>query len=454
MTIWTRFLTLFGRTAPRESRNPRGFVLKDIYPSPLSQKTSPRGIEEEGLPRELTPVGRERLNTNTPVPAPVPAPEGLFDPPDDCSRSTDAGLVRPPPLPPVVTDTRPDESPPEEAPVDGYLPPPDGGEAEVGPPVPWDPDPDWLLDLLTKELVSIARSLEDEGESLVDRRLVWTLANLAERNELDLPSFPEVALRVDQLARNPEVSLKDLAMVVDGDPELVRRVWVAASALGFADPPKSVHHAVVRLGLTTVWQFAMDASLRAGRVEDFRWARTAEQIRQHAMVTGEVAGRLVGQPRGNAFLAGLLHDVGRLAVLRAVSQIAGRNRTPSQSTVDLLSDRVHPILGALLTRYWNLPEEIGAAVYFHHRWQEAPAGSLELAQIVHLADVSSHANRPLDKNLPSVAPCQVEVEEVDDFDEAQAHAEEQDVPESKQAVLARELAEEAWARLIDQWVTV
>jgi len=449
VTIWNRFLTFFGRRSPREPRNSTGYVLKDIYPSARSQVKT-RGFDHENLPREPVVEEKPKVEPN----GSSLAPEGLFDPPDEFSLPTDAGVTRSAPLVSVQPGERPKpiraEPEPEPEPVDGYLPPPDTG-TEPAPPVPWEPDSDWLLDFLTKELVAIARELESEGESLVDRRLVWTLANLAERNELDLPSFPEVAMRVDQLARNPEVSLKDLAVVVDGDPELVRRVWVAASALGFSDPPKSVHHAVVRLGLTTVWQFAMDASLRAGRVEDFRWARTAEQIRQHAMVTGEVAGRLMGQPRGNAFLAGLLHDVGRLAVLRAVSQIAGRNRTPSQTTVDLLSDRVHPILGALLTRYWNLPEEIGAAVYFHHRWQDAPEEARELAHIVFLADLSAHTHRPMEQTLPIASPSMVEVEEIAEMHlpvEADLGA-----PDAEQAVLARELAEEAWARLMDQWST-
>ncbi len=94
-----------------------------------------------------------------------------------------------------------------------------------------------------------------------------------------------------------------------------------------------------------------------------------------------------------AYVAGLLHDVGGLVldqylprVLEQVQAVAREKGLPASEAETLVLRMDHGEIGAHLLRRWNLPESIVVAVEFHHQPENAPSEGRTLAQAVHLSD--------------------------------------------------------------------
>lgn len=135
-------------------------------------------------------------------------------------------------------------------------------------------------------------------------------------DDLSIPMLPTHSLRVLQLTDDPDVTLTQLAALVSKDPVLAMRVLgLANSAMYGALPPlRSVHDAIVRLGMVTVRNVVIATSMHAMLGSRDVYGGDAERFVEHAVGTASLA-RLVAGARGadeeEAFLSGLVHDITR-----------------------------------------------------------------------------------------------------------------------------------------------
>lgn len=206
-------------------------------------------------------------------------------------------------------------------------------------------------------------------------------ANLVQRVlEADnLPSLPSVALEVLTLTRREDVSVDALARAVQNDPALTAKIlkMVNSSLFGLAREVGSIRQAMVILGLRTVkvmaLSFALVDSLRkggeAGLDVVLYWRRS---------LTTAVGARLLGRivvPRQaeEAFVAGLLSDLGLFAAWRCASELYAPVFAEARGTGPRLCDVEQRVLGVThadlsleLLKKWNLPEPICSAVGAHH----------------------------------------------------------------------------------------
>ena len=206
-------------------------------------------------------------------------------------------------------------------------------------------------------------------------------------NSPHLPSLPAVAVRLLEETRRPDVDLARFSELISADPALSARLLKAANSsfFGFRGEIASVGRAVNLLGAGGVVSLALsfslsDDALKRGETADaYRayWRRCVVQA-----AAAETAGTLPAGGGGHAgtgdwFLAGLLCDLGRLAMLKtipgpavAVWAAADDDRTdhvPRERT-ELGFD--HAAVGGKLVEHWGLPAGLAEAVRRHH---EAPS---------------------------------------------------------------------------------
>ena len=205
----------------------------------------------------------------------------------------------------------------------------------------------------------------------------------------DLPMLPATAVEALRLVRNPRVRTDELLSVVGLDPTLAARILAVANSSYYArgNSIAGLRHAVVRLGLHALRDviymavYANTVFDAPGLVDIVR--RTFD----HSVVVARFSQRLaphVGVDHETAFLAGLLHDVGRARcckVLAKLPQAKGRTRAELED----VAHRLHEPAGAALALAWNLPAEVVEACARHHE-PVSPVGALVCA-----ADVISHA---------------------------------------------------------------
>jgi len=192
-----------------------------------------------------------------------------------------------------------------------------------------------------------------------------------------LPPFPAVALQLMSILDDDDVPMKQVVDLLRVDPALSAEILrVSNSAYyGLSRQIDSVSHAVVVLGTQTVKRLAMTAAL--GKfAKEFMGNESLRTCWDHSIACALVAEKiaeLVPAARDRCYTAGLLHDVGRLALLAChpneyggMLAVARDNDFDELECERQLFDADHCNTGAYLAHQWQLPEDIAASIAHHH----------------------------------------------------------------------------------------
>ena len=196
----------------------------------------------------------------------------------------------------------------------------------------------------------------------------------------NLPPVPHVAARTMDLVAKEDTSVSELQKVISADQALTARILKMANSVFYSFDQKisTLSHAIVVLGFRAVQSMAIAASSRSlfvkkgaqfGLKEKLLW----EHSIGCAMGCRQVA-RMVGfDKEEEAFIAGLLHDIGK-AVLnlvipkkygKIVEQVYNESRTFSDVEKEVLGFD-HAQIGALIAQKWNFSWDMVETIAYHH----------------------------------------------------------------------------------------
>lgn len=213
-------------------------------------------------------------------------------------------------------------------------------------------------------------------------------------DDLSIPMLPDQATRVLQLVGDPDVTIATLAAVVSKDPVLATRVLgMANSALyGAMTSLRSVSDAVVRLGTRTVRNVVVTVSMQSQFKSSEAYGQDGFRFMDHAVGTAYVAHLIADHARGDvdeAFLCGLLHDIGKLVILKTAHQHQKKHGvTIEPDDLQNALTEHHALCGALALGFWNVPDEVRHVVQYHHAFEESP--DPQAAAICYAANLLSH----------------------------------------------------------------
>ena len=217
-----------------------------------------------------------------------------------------------------------------------------------------------------------------------------------------LPTLPGVAMKILQTVRNKDADLKDFAEILSTDPPLTAEVLkvVNSPAYAFSRKVVSINHAVNLMGLNAVKNLALSFSLvksfsREGE-ESFDYALFWKNSLFGALTSKLLALELCPKRAEDAFLLGLLHDIGALALHQCMpeqySLVAGEmsvNHGWRGGEKQVLGfNRME--FGGQLVKSWGLPPEVYVPIFHYHRPADLidpPPEILSLTRILHLASL-------------------------------------------------------------------
>jgi HD-like signal output (HDOD) protein len=186
------------------------------------------------------------------------------------------------------------------------------------------------------------------------------------------PVLPAVALEVHDLVRRPNVRLDELVDVLERDPMLAGGVLRQSRSAAYASrvPPASLDQAVMRLGFRRVRDIVWQVIFRGRVFRSSLYQGPMDSLRRHSIATAHAA-RLLASRTGvsadNAFLGGLMHDVGLAAAILALAGHASRRRRPVDiATIQGDLRDFHEEAGAIVARLWNFPLELRFVIGHHH----------------------------------------------------------------------------------------
>lgn len=219
-------------------------------------------------------------------------------------------------------------------------------------------------------------------------------ADLA-RGSGDLPVLPRAAAEALNLAQSPNMRFDQVVVVVETEPPLVARILSVVNSPLYSRgiPIANLGQALVRMGIQATRDVLYMAVYGSALFEAPRFSRRVGQVFSHGVLVARCARRLAalgGEDEDTAFLAGLLHDVGRARCLKI---LAMRKKRAENSEVEYAVEALHAEAGVGLVEAWNLPPAVAEACAFH----DEPGDEHFTAQRVHLADILVNAvNRFLD----------------------------------------------------------
>jgi len=219
-------------------------------------------------------------------------------------------------------------------------------------------------------------------------------------NTGDLPPIPATALKALEMTNDPQVSVRELQAVLAQDQALTARILRIAnsSMYGLRREISTVSHAVAILGLDTTRSILAAACVQQVFQTGMVRARDlgTKLLSDHSWGAG-LCSRVIARyvryaPQEEAFLAGLMHDIGKPVLLKnladrympIINDVYRGEATFHDAELVVLGFS-HAQVGAILAEKWNFPPQLSEAIGFHHNSASAPRFG-QLASIISLAN--------------------------------------------------------------------
>jgi putative nucleotidyltransferase with HDIG domain len=224
------------------------------------------------------------------------------------------------------------------------------------------------------------------------------------RNIEDLPTLPSAVLEVLSLAHSPDTSIQRISECIYKDPPLAAKVLKMANSAFYRRGDRKVetlHHAIVFLGLSEIINITTSVSVFSTLIK----GRSIEvSIREsfwdHSVATGLIARyidkKLGMKSFGREFVAGLLHDIGKIILdqyfheefMEAYKSSIQADRPMFEAEMEICGTN-HMELGYYIAQKWNLPEYLSDVILWHH--QPYHATFRDIASLVSIANLLAKA---------------------------------------------------------------
>ena len=208
-----------------------------------------------------------------------------------------------------------------------------------------------------------------------------------------LPSAPTAFQEILACLQNPAASLTDAAQIIGRDVAMTANIMklVNSAFFGSRRPITTIDRAVAYLGMDTLGALVLGHSVFQSGVATGIEGFSLEQLWQHTEQTAAAARAIALSENlsvasaDEAFLAGVLHDVGKVVFATKTAALANE-------TLDVVTqmEAHHAEVGAYLLGLWGFPNSIVEAVAFHHAPNRASEKGFGLSGIVHVADRLVH----------------------------------------------------------------
>jgi HD-like signal output (HDOD) protein len=229
-----------------------------------------------------------------------------------------------------------------------------------------------------------------------------------ETGELNLPSLPDIALRVRKAIQNEDYTTVDIARIVQSDiPLTARLIQIANSPLyrGVV-PVEHCHQAISRLGLKVTRNLVTSFTLRRtfnAKNEGIR--KKIENVWKHSVKVAAIGFTLARvSPKldpDRAMLAGLLHDIGVLPVYTFVEQYP--SVVNNDTEVSEIAQSIRAQLGEMILRHWRFEDAFVDVARDAENWFREGGEQPDYADVIIIAQLHAmHSETTVAADLPAI----------------------------------------------------
>lgn len=227
------------------------------------------------------------------------------------------------------------------------------------------------------------------------QKVIQALLSDIKEDRLVLPTLPEVALKVRDTLESDDFELKDVAKQITTDAAL------SAKFIQFANSPiyraskeiDSIESAVMRLGGSMIRNLVTSIAMQqmfqpTSDISDQLLRNVWEHSTTVAALSSVLASPYPHLQNDQALLAGLIHDIGKLPVIKYAEEHPELLHDPVM--LEKTMSVVHPTIGAAILKTWNFPQEMVTVCTDHENLKRDKSGDVDYADIVIVANLQSH----------------------------------------------------------------
>ncbi|HEY5512990.1 MAG TPA: HDOD domain-containing protein [Geomonas sp.] len=207
--------------------------------------------------------------------------------------------------------------------------------------------------------------------------LSLTIRRLLSTQPIELPVFHPIAIKLQHLLETSDFTMEEVIALATEDPSLAGQILKMANSTVYMGRVRTetIKDAVIRMGAQQVANLAMAASQAGLHVSDNKLINGFLQslwLHSHACAVGSRwLARSAGYPQyaDQAYMAGLLHDVGKLYLLKSLERLNRMGVAQAALEEDLLLEifaELHVEQGCRLMQHWNMPKIYYNVVANHH----------------------------------------------------------------------------------------
>ncbi len=217
---------------------------------------------------------------------------------------------------------------------------------------------------------------------------------------IEIATLPEVTMRIIEVVQDPRSTAHDLHKIVSHDPALSARVLRVVNSAFYGLPGQigSIDRAIMLLGLNAVKNIAIAASLtkmfnQEVPCDDFSgkdlWTHSVAVGASNKLITAAIGLALPDE----AFLAGLIHDLGLVALMQCfndkIPEIVNlvRSGVPFRTAEEKVIGADHQQIGMALAAKWKFPRSFQYVTGYHHNPQDLAKENRLLAVVTHISDI-------------------------------------------------------------------
>ncbi len=242
------------------------------------------------------------------------------------------------------------------------------------------------------------------AEALRDHLTTDALRRVVSQTD-SLPSVPALYAEIMDELRSPETSLQKIGEIISKDPAMTAKILQLVNSAFFGIPRQisSPAQAVNLLGLDTVKALVLTVGVFS-QFDEVRQSRfDIDKLWNHSIRTSAFAKEIAKTGNGekglvdSAFMAGMLHDVGKLVFAtnlsdsyREVIDLMQNQEISFHGAEHQVMGATHAEVGAYLLGLWGLPDAIIEAVAFHHAPRKFPSDAFSSLTALHIANALEH----------------------------------------------------------------
>jgi putative nucleotidyltransferase with HDIG domain len=246
---------------------------------------------------------------------------------------------------------------------------------------------------LLRLLIDRACQLRDVIENDMLKELIAGITNI--------PSLPELYLQLEKEIQSPKCSIQQVGDIVAQDAPMTAKILKFSNSafFGLRFQVTSTKEAAIFLGLDNLKALVLSAQIFSKlEIDSSMSESSSEEMWWHSLMVASLAREIVQSEfddvkmAKDAFVAGILHDLGKLILLQVPEQYAKVKKAVAQKKCSWLEAEYsvlkasHAEVGAYLLGLWAIPDEIIEIVAFHHDPLKLGSNKFEAISAVHVAN--------------------------------------------------------------------